>query len=92
MYERHQQYFAEAKKMGINEWCNLHRQPAPFEKQRDINLFIARYSSDLEVVITCDGCQEKIKGNRFVVLLKNIFVNREFKQTLLGDARRCTAS
>eukprot|EP00111_Clytia_hemisphaerica_P007029 TCONS_00020380-protein len=65
MYERHQKYFKEAKKMGINEWCNLHRQQAPFEKQRDINLFIARYSSDLDVVITCDGCQEKIKGSRF---------------------------
>ena len=50
MYERHQRYFAEAKTMGITEWCNLHRQPAPFEKQRDINLFIARYSSDLEVI------------------------------------------
>ena len=50
MYERHQRYFAEAKTMGITEWCNLHRSSAPFEKQRDINLFIARYSSDLEVI------------------------------------------
>ena len=53
MYERHQRYFAEAKTMGITEWCNLHRQSAPFEKQRDINLFIARYSSDLEVPFSC---------------------------------------
>jgi len=64
MYNRHQKYFKEAKAMGINEWCNLHRQHAHVDKQRDINLFIARYSSDLEVVITCDGCQEKIKGSR----------------------------
>lgn len=55
MLDKHKQFFKEAKDQGIDTWCERNRGSAPLDIQRDINLFIARYSSDLEVVITCDG-------------------------------------
>lgn len=64
MYERHKKFFNEAKNQSIDAWCNKNREGAPVDIQRDINLFIARYSADLDVVITCDGCQEQIQGRR----------------------------
>ena len=64
MHERHKKFFKAAKQQGIDAWCTEHRERASLDVQRDINLFIARYSSHLDVVITCDGCQETIKGSR----------------------------
>ena len=64
-FERHKKFFQEAKNQGIDAWCEKNREKAPIDIQRDINLFIARYSADLEVVITCDGCSENIKGRRY---------------------------
>ena len=64
-FERHKKFFQAAKSQGIDAWCEENREKAPVDIQRDINLFIARYSADLEVVITCDGCTENIKGRRY---------------------------
>lgn len=65
MYKRHKGYFQEAKAIGIDAWCDQNRLKAQVDVQRDISLFIARYSANLEVVITCDGCSEKIRGRRY---------------------------
>ena len=65
MCNRHKRYFEEAKAIGSGDWCIQNRSNGQNDVKRDISMFIARYSSKLEVSCICDGCSEKIRGQRY---------------------------
>nr|XP_047143287.1 zinc finger ZZ-type and EF-hand domain-containing protein 1 [Hydra vulgaris] len=69
MYERHKKFKAEADGMGIKKWNEMVLSTATPEAQLDMHLFIARYSSVLEVVVNCDGCDKEIHGRRYRCLV-----------------------
>ena len=60
-YKRHKGYFEEAKAMGIYAWKEMNCK-GPVDVQRDINLFKARYSFNLDISFICDTCFEDIRG------------------------------
>ena len=61
MCKRHKRYFEEAKAMGISAWREMHCK-GPVDVQRDICMFKARYSVNLDISFICDTCLEEIRG------------------------------
>ena len=62
MCKRHKRYFQEAKTIGTDVWRKENDNKGQVDAQRDINLFKARYSSNLKISFMCDGCSEEIIG------------------------------
>ena len=62
MCNRHKRYFQETKSIGTSAWCKNHYLKGKIDVQRDICLFLARYSSSLKIVFICDGCSMNIEG------------------------------
>ena len=66
MCKRHKRYFEEIKSIGIDVWKVQNSLLAQAEDvQRDINLFISRYSDQFEIKRICGGCSENIEEERF---------------------------
>ena len=69
MYKRHNNYFEVTKVIGISALLNQNfLKVQDVDVQRDIHLFIARYSGHFKIGSTCDGCLEKIRGRWYKCL------------------------
>ena len=65
MYKRHKSYFEETKTIGVNAWLNRNLMKAQVDVQRDINLFMARYSNQIAFLVRCSECSKAIRGPRY---------------------------
>ena len=65
MYKRHKSYFEETKTIGVNAWLNRNLIKAQVDVQRDINLFMARYSNQIAFLVRCSECSKAIRGPRY---------------------------
>ena len=69
LYKRHKHYFEVTKLIGIYGLFNQNfLNGLDPDVQRDIHLFVARYSHYFKVGTTCDGCLENITGRRYKCL------------------------
>lgn len=62
MCKRHNRYFEEVKAIGFAFWQYENVSIGQVDVQRDICLFVARYSSKLKLPFSCGGCFEIITG------------------------------
>ena len=64
LYKRHKRYLDEALKIKLHVWISNRDNVLPHVKG-DMNLFLARYSQRLGVVVECNSCNRNINGHRY---------------------------
>ena len=62
--KRHKRYLDEALKTKLHVWISNRDNVLPHVKG-DMNLFLARYSQRLGVVVECNTCNRNINGHRY---------------------------